>query len=942
MRRAATALLLAMAIALGVPAAAQASFGFLPGAEGFETQAISFNVPVQQAGAHPEALNSHIGLDPSAAGELRDLRLHLPPGFLVNPTAVTECSAAAFGTPRNSPYEASASGESCPSSTQVGVARVDVGGTVRYFGVFNLIPAQGSTAAIGLSPFGVPLVFEAHLRESDYGFDLNLTQVPQGFELESLDLTLWGTPWLGEAPNPPQNTYNPGHNPQRGNCLNEQTGGSWGECFVFESTVAPAELIKSYLTIPTTPCGAPLAYSATAVSWGNAEAQASNSGPNLNNCNKPLTTPKVQLMTENAASRTGLVFNLDVASGGGILNPAGIARPAIKKAIVSLPEGLTINPSVGAGLGTCTEADFARESISSEEGAGCPNNSKIGAVTAEGEIGLNEPMHGSVYLAAPHANPFGTMIAVYIVARLPRRGLIFKSFGKIEPLEGSGRLTATFDELPRLLYTHFSLSLREGQRSVLISPPTCGTYTTDMSISSWAEPEVFRDEKNVFLINHGEDGGGCPGGGIPPFHPDLLAGSINPSPTAYTPFYLRMTRTNGEQEITGYSATFPPGMLGKIAGIPVCPDSALEAARNRGGVEELEHPDCPESSKIGRTMAGYGVGGTLAWAPGNLYLGGPYHGSNLSVVAVDSALVGPFDLGTVIVRSAVRVDPLTAQVSLDSAGSDPIPHILDGIPLHLSDIRVYVDRKNFMLNGTSCDPMQVSSLLAGAGADPFSTSDDTTATSTERYQLLGCSALGFKPNLTLRIGGSTKHGGFPSLRATYSPRAGDANLKAISVALPPAFFLAQQHLVTTCTRVQFAHSDCPAGSIYGHASAVTPLLEAPMEGNVYLRASLHTLPDLVADLHGRGIEIEVPARIDTSPKGGLRATFEGLPDAPVTKFTMDLPPGKRSLLNNAEALCGVTHRGNARFIGQDNATQILHPKILVKCKRGRHRKSKHR
>jgi len=939
MKRAGVIVLCAVVATIAaVPAAAQASFGFLPGSEGFETLALTANQPTTQAGAHPDVLSAHMSLDPSGDGQLRDLQLHLPPGFLFNPTGVAECSAAAFHSPRNSPYEASASGERCPNSSQIGVAKVAVGGAVRYFGVFNLVAPAGTTASFGLSPYGVPLAFEAHLRESDYGFDLDLSEVPNGFALRSIDLTVWGTPWVGEAPAP---NYNPGHNPQRGNCLNEETGGSWGECFVLDSTVAPQELIKSFLTVPTTPCGSPQSYSGTAISWNGAEAQASNGASPVTNCNKPLTTPKVQLMTDKAASRTGLVFNLDVSSGGGILNPAGIARPAIKKAMVSLPEGLTINPSVGAGLGVCTEADFARESISSEEGEGCPNNSKIGTVEAEGEIGLSEPMRGSVYLAAPHANPFGTMIAVYVVARLPRRGLIFKSFGKIEPEEGSGRLTATFDELPRLLYTHFSLSLREGQRSVLISPPACGTYTSEMSVSSWAEPEVFRNEKNVFLINHGEDGGECPGGGIPPFHPALLAGSINPSPAAYTPFYLRMTRTNGEQEITGYSATFPPGMLGKIAGIPVCADSALEAARQRTGVEELEHPDCPESSKIGHTMAGYGVGGTLAWAPGNFYLAGPYHGSPLSVVAVDSALVGPFDLGVVIVRSAVRVDPLTAQVSLDSAGSDPIPHILDGIPLHLSDIRVYVDRSKFMVNGTSCDPMQVSSLLNGAGANPFSSSDDTTATSTQRYQLLGCSALGFRPNLKLQVGGSAKHGGYPSLRATYVPRPGDANLKAISVALPPAFFLAQEHLRTTCTRVQFARSDCPAESIYGHATAVTPLLEAPMEGNVYLRSSSHALPDLVADLHGRGIQIEVPARIDTSPKGGLRATFEGLPDAPVTSFTMDLPPGKRSLLTNAGRICGVTNRGNARFIGQNNATQILHPKILVKCKRGNHKKRKH-
>lgn len=912
--------------ALALSAPAQAAFSVTE----FQVTAKKANgLAETRAGAHPYSLEANLAFDTEAGSQrLRDLQVQLPPGLLVNLTAVAECDEAAFHTPRSSTKPGSLSGESCPNSSQVGVIQVDVGGTTRWFGLFNLVPHFGSPAAIGASPFGTPIVFDVKQRESDSGLDLRLQEVPQGFDLRSLKLTIWGTPWWGDA------RANETHDPQRGNCLDEETGGSLAaDCQVLGPGVEePTILIQSYLTLPTTPCGTPPAFAATATSWSGAGAEAAATIAPLSNCNKALTIPTVQLMTDKAASRTGMAFNLDVNDGGGITNPAGVARPAIKTGIASLPEGLTINPSLGAGLDTCSEADFARETQDTEPGSGCPATSKIGRVIAEGVLGLSEPVQGGLYLATPHANPFGTLLAVYMVARSPRRGLILKSEGKLEPDPRSGRLVATFDDLPRLLYTHFSLTLREGQRSTLISPPTCGDYFAGLDISSWAAPSVFTHEVSVFGIDHGIDGGPCPSGGAAPFAPGLLAGSINPTPGAYTPFYLRMSRNDSEQEITSYSASFPPGLLGKIAGVATCPEAALAAAAQRSGAEELASPSCPASSSIGHTVAGFGVGGTLAWAPGGLYLAGPYHGAPLSVVAIDAATIGPFDLGTVVVRQAVRVDPRSAQVSLDAAGSDPIPHILDGIPLHLRDIRVYVDRPGFMINPTSCDPMAVSSRLGGAGADPFSTGDDTSAESTQRYQVIGCTALGFRPVLTLRLLGSVRHAGYPSLKAVYRPRHG-ANLQAVSVTLPPSVFLAQEHIDQVCTRVQFNAGNCPAGSVYGKAKAVTPLMETPLEGPVYVRSSKTTVPDLVADLHGRGIEIEVPGRIDSS-RGGIRATFESLPDAPVTSFTMTLFGGKRGLLSNAGNPCTDRRRANARFVAQSNLTAITHPPLKAKCGKG--------
>ncbi len=913
--------------ALSLPASAQAAFGIAE----FTVAARKENSAAEtRAGAHPYSFQANLGLETEGgARRLRDLTIETPPGLLVTPTAVAECSDAAFHTPRSKTKPGSLSGESCPNASQVGVVQVTVGGTTRWFGLFNLVPPFGSAAAIGASPFGAPLVFTVNQREADSGLDLRLREVPQGLDLRGLRLTIWGTPWWGDKARPTET-----HDPQRGNCLDEETGGSLASnCQVLAPGIeAPTGQIESYLTLPTTPCGTPLPFQAEAAAWTGAAAQATAAIAPLNACNEALTIVKAQLMTNAAAARTGLVLNLDVNDGGGILNPGGIARPAVKTAIASLPPGLTINPSLGAGLGVCGEADFARETAGSAPGAGCPSSSKIGEVAVEGVLGLAEPVKGSVYLAAPRANPFGTLLAVYMVARSPRRGLVLKSLGKIEPDLRSGALVATFDQLPRLLYTHFGLSLREGQRSTLVSPPTCGLYRAGLEIASWAEPTAFTPDSSYFTIDRGEAGGPCPSGGTPPFAPALLAGSVNPTAGAYTPFYLRMSRNDGEGEIVSYSATFPPGLLGDLAGVAECPDAAIAAAAQRSGSEEQASPSCPAASSIGHTIAGFGLGGTLAWAPGGLYLAGPYHGAPLSVVAIDAATIGPFDLGTVVVRQAIRIDPRSARVSLDAAGSDPIPHILAGIPLHLRDIRVYVDRPHFMLNPTSCDRMQVGSLLGGAGADPFDPGDDNSAASSQRYQVLSCGALGFRPSLSLRLRGSTRHGGYPALRAVYKPRARDANLAAVSVTLPPSAFLAQEHIAEVCTRVRFRAGTCPPGSVYGHARAVTPLLDQPLEGPVYLRSSDHTVPDLVADLHGRGIAIEVPGRIDSS-RGGIRANFEALPDAPVTSFTMTLFGGKRGLIANSENPCRGVHRANARFVAQDNDTAIGHPRLKARCRR---------
>jgi hypothetical protein len=912
--------LLAVVVVAGaafLPASAHA-FGI----EAFEAQALAEGgVPETTSGAHPYLMTARIAFDregsgPYTDGDPRNLRISLPPGLIENPGAVTKCSAADFNTPRVSPFETSLSGESCPAATQIGTATVHSsygGGSVRRFGVFNLSPAPGVPWQLGFAPFGVPVVFSARLRGTagDYGVDLETRNLTQAFAMSELELTIWGTPW-GVS-----------HNGERGNCLNEdEPEFPWAKCSVGPPVAHPPE---AYLTMPAS-CTGTLTFTASATSWQGGSAGASSSAPALQECDSLSFEPhpEGQLINRRTTSPSGYVFSLD-ADNATLLEPSRRIPSQVREAVIALPSGVTVNPSVGAGLGACMPAQYDAETASSPPGAGCPNDSKIGDFTVSTPL-FEERLEGAVYLAAPHENPFGSLLAVYLVAKSADRGVLVKVAGRLDADPASGQLTATFRDLPQLPYSDLAVHFREGQRAPLVSPTSCGAAATRIVLTPWLGSLGAVERETATQVAAGIGGGPCPSG-TTPFAPQATGGTINSAAGAYSPLYLHLSRTDGEQEITTYSATLPVGLLGKIAGIPYCPDAAIAVAAQRSGADELAAPSCPAASEIGRTVVGFGVGGALTYAPGRLYLAGPYHGSGFSVVAIDSALVGPFDLGVIVVRSAIRVDPLTAQVSIDSAGSDPIPHIRDGIPLHLRDIRVHIDRPETMVNPTSCEAQTFSSTLTGSSA-PFTDPFGASATPSVRFQPFGCGALGFKPKLSFALRGSARHGGFPSLRATLEPRAGDANLSSVSVNLPSSLFLEQSRLRTICTRTQLAADACPTNAVYGHAQVRTPLLGEPMRGPVYLVSSSHRVPDLLFDLRGQGLEIQVEGRID-SRHGGIRARFEAVPDAPFTRFVMTMPGGRRGILVNSEPLCAHVQRAGVLMVGHANRTERYRARIRV-------------
>jgi hypothetical protein len=511
--------------------------------------------------------------------------------------------------------------------------------------------------------------------------------------------------------------------------------------------------------------------------------------------------------------------------------------------------------------------------------------------------------------------------------------------GKVEPDPKTGQLITTFGdapyEIPQVPFSHFRFHFREGGRSPLITPPRCGTYTTTTVFTPWANPDRPLSTTADFKINKGVGGAPCPSA-IPPFKPGFTAGSINNSAGRYSPFYMRLTRQDGEQDLTRFDAVLPKGVIGKIAGVAKCADAAINVAKAKTGRQELAAPSCPPSSQLGRTVAGAGVGSQLTYVPGQLYLAGPLAGAPLSIVAITPAVAGPFDAGTVVVREALNVDSNTAEVIVDGAKSDPIPHILKGIPLKLRDLRVYADRPDFTLNPTSCAPKATKATLFGGFLNVFSVADDVPVALSSRYQAADCANLKFKPKVSLTLKGGTKRGDYPALRSVvdYPKGAGYANIAKAVATFPHSAFLAQEHIRTVCTRVQFAAKSCPRGSIYGHVKATTPLLEETVEGPIYLRSSSNPLPDLVFALRGI-VDVNLVARID-SVEGRIRASFDSVPDVPVSKAIITMQGGKKGLIVNSRDLCAHKAKAKVNLTAQSGKTYNTTPVVVAKgCEKGR-------
>ncbi|MDX6655068.1 MAG: hypothetical protein QOH18_2452, partial [Solirubrobacterales bacterium] len=459
----------------------------------------------------------------------------------------------------------------------------------------------------------------------------------------------------------------------------------------------------------------------------------------------------------------------------------------------------------------------------------------------------------------------------------------------------------------------FRLHFFGGDKGILTSPPTCGPNTTTTEFTPWSEnPDNNKPTTNTALTSV-PGGGACPTSlGTRKFAPSYTAKSDSTAAGKYSPFRVVIARTDGQQELKVVNVTLPKGLVGRLAGIPYCGEAELAAAAASAGRTQLAKPSCPGESGIGQVTTLSGSGNAPLSLPGTAYLAGPYKGAPLSMAIVTPAVSGPFDLGTVVVRVALNVNPMTAQIN---AVSDPIPNVFGGVKLDIRSIDVNVNRHNFMTNPTNCAAGAVAGTINGGGSNPASSAAWSSYAVSAPFQATGCSKLAFKPSFNARITGGTTRAKNPKIRVVVKARKGDANLARTSLNLPHSLFLDQGHIKTVCTRVQLAAKECPKNSIYGQAEASSPLLKKKLKGPVYLVSSKHKLPDLLADLNGQ-INIQLDGVI-SSKHGGLKTVFNNTPDVPLKTFVLNMQGGDKSLLQNSANLCKTPQLAILNMKGQN-------------------------
>jgi hypothetical protein len=845
-----------------------------------------------QAGSHPYEITTSFmqnnvgpgeGTSPPLSGEFKDFEVGLPPGLVGNPNAVPKCPRALFDIGRQE-----AQSPECPANTQVGDITLNLGNPFVHFDfpVYNLEPPAGVVAQFGFAfQYRVGFIDFGVRTGEGYAVRVILHNVDQ-FDIIYNSLRLWDLP---------------------------------GE----HGTGAP--ITVPLLRNPTS-CGAPLSNLVSMDSWEEPVAQpaapfsypVSASYPVIDDvgnpvamsgCNKLNFNPSFEAAPTTSAggSASGLHVDVHVPQNEA---PGSLAESDLKDAVVTLPAGMTVNPGAADGLAACGSAQV---DLTGPGPAECPDASKIGTVEVDTPL-VGHPLPGAVYLAAQGDNPFGSLLAIYLTVDDPVSGVVVKLAGRVDADPVTGQLKATVKENPQLPFEDFKLDLFGGPRAPLVTPPACGTFASTGEFASWARPDGLVAQEAPFTISSGVGGGPCPSGGLAPFAPRVTAGTLNNTAGSYSPLSLRLARGDGEQDITGFSLRLPAGLTANLSGIPFCSEEAIARAASRSGSTEEADPSCPSASLIGHSTVGAGVGSSLVWVGGRVYLAGPYDGAPFSVVDVTPAKAGPFDLGTVVVREALRIDPHSTVVTAEPATAGSIPRILDGIVLHIRDIRVSVDRSLFMLNPTSCDRMTVSATLTGSGADPATPADDVPVTVASPFQAADCPALKFKPVFKASVTGKTsrKNGAGLTVKLNF-PAAGagsQANIRAVKVELPKQLPSRLGTLQSACPEAVFAGNPaaCPSGSRVGTATAITPIVPVPLAGPAYFVSHGGAkFPELVMVLQGYGLTVQLNGETFIDKNGVTSSTFHAIPDQPVTSFELSLPAGPGSALAANTNLCTFTN-----------------------------------
>jgi len=819
-------------------------------------------------------------------GPVKTIRVDLPPGLTVNPQAtVTRCTQAEFDTPVG-PTEL----PGCNPSSQVGEERLTLkieanGGEVpptpgvTQVPLYNMVPDFGEPAKFGFK-IGAP-----GAKKTVY---LNTEVAWESDYHESFTIHL---------PTP-----NPGTRSWKSRLVN--FGRSGDGTYITNPTTCFSSQLPPYEGIYTTFLRAESVAQPEADFPASATPFASDlslpEGLTQTGCNTVPFDPGINVTpgtdkVDSPATPT-IETTLPFIAGGETQSESHL-----RNASITLPQGMGLNPSAANGLQSCTNAEFGK---GTRNPVACPAASRIGSVEVETPPLPAGALKGTAYLGQQLSrNPeSGEEFRIFVVAESAQYGISARLIGNTKANPKTGQLTATFAETPQVPFTSVKVHL-DDSKGVLTSPPTCSVATTTTVLEPWSTPKSTKTPDSKFTPTSAPNGGACPATMAErPFAPSYTAKSDSEKANAYSPFRVNIGRTDGQQEVKRVDVTLPKGHAANLTGIPYCSEGEIAAAEANSGVAEQANSSCPGSSQIGTASTRSGTGADPITIGGKAFLAGPYKGAPLSLVTVTPAVAGPFDLGTVVVRVALFVNPATAQVH---AVSDAIPDVFGGVKLDIRSIDVDVDRKKFMHNPTNCAKQATAGFINGGGADPTDPAAWSSYSVSSPFQATGCKGLSFKPKLHTRLfggKGTTTRGKHPKLRAILEGRSKDANVLRSALALPHALFLDQGNIRTVCTRPQLASQTCPKAAIYGHAQAKSPLLGKALKGPVYLVSSSHELPDLLVDLRGQ-VNIQLRGVI-TSKNGGIKTVFNNTPDVPVSKFILRMEGGaKKGLLVNSRNLC---------------------------------------
>jgi hypothetical protein len=892
-------------------------FGF----KGFEVAFLNEDGTADtQAGSHPYEMQTNISLNTQVLpreprgdsryetvpdGNVRDILTDLPPGLVADPNATAKKC-----TLKQLEIESSAGKVSCPEESKVGELEVVIGeltyARTLIEPVYNMVPPRGVAVQLGVNMI-VPMVFiNAGVRAGgDYSARASVEGITGVASTMETRLKIFGV-------------------------------------------VGSAQNRKPFLTLPTG-CAGPLRSTVSADSYQNpghfveeaALTRDSAGQPvSLTGCSRLRFPPTIGVApdTSNASSASGLTVNVHVPQKSAF-NPDGLAESALRDTTVTLPEGVMLNPSGADGLQACSEGlvgftGFSEFNPGFEPGVQtttftpelpsplvpganfCPDGSKIGTVQIATPL-LDNPIEGAVYLAAQNQNPFGSLVAMYLIAEDPSSGTLIKLAGEVN-LTATGQIVTTFKNTPDLPFEDLTIHFFGGERAPLSTPARCGTYTTQAAFTPWdGNPTVFTTSQ--FEITHGPGGGPCPGQGLP-FAPVLTAGASNVQAGAFSPFTMTMSRPDGSQDLDGITLHMPPGLSGKLAGVELCPEPQAD--------EGL----CGPGSLIGETTISVGVGSDpFTVTGGKVYLTGPYKGAPYGLSIVNPAKAGPFDLEAtpaqhpacdcLVVRAKVDVDRATAALTVtsDTSGPHSIPTMIEGIPLQIQHVNVTIDRPSFTFNPTSCAPMAIT-------GDLTSTEGATDALSLP-FQVTNCARLGFAPRFEASTSAHTSRANGASLtvKLTYpnTPQGSQANIKSVRVELPKALPSRLTTLNHACIDTVFDQnpSSCPSQSRVGFAKARTPILPVPLEGPAYFVShGGQKFPELIVVLQGYGATVYLKGETFISKTGITSSTFKSVPDVPVGSFELKLPSGPNSALAANTNLCATNPTMPTTFDAQNGAS----------------------